>query len=460
LFNFLKTKNQLNNDGNIKEILIIALPLIASHASHTVLTFTDRMFLSWHSPASIAASGPASIFSFAIICLFKGTGAYVSTIIAQFYGAHKSSQISKTFWQGIYFSLFSTILIIALIPVGNIIIDYSGHGSEVIAEEKIYFDILMYGGGLLVLEAVMASFFSGRGQTKVIMYSWAAGAILNVLLDYILIFGKLGIPAMGIAGAGIGTALTHLAVVTAYTIIIFQKKYRRKYRIHRFWRFDNKIFLKLLKFGTPEGLHLFIDVAGFTVFIFFIGAHGEFALAASTITIFVDMLAFMPMIGIGIATAVLVGQYIGKGKKDIAVIVTNNSMKMTAVYGIIIGCLFWFIPELFINMFKGNNHTTFPHISNEALPLFRILPFFLMIDSIHIIFGAALSGAGDTKYKMYVVTLVSALIFVPGEYMILKHWQLPIVYGWWWSIFYLLILGVIYFLRFRQAKWRKIDLIH
>lgn len=455
--NFISPKS---SEGSVKEILAIALPLILSQASHTVLTFTDRMFLSWYSSTSIAASGPAAIFSFSIICFFRGTGSYVSTLTAQFYGAKKSSQISKVFWQGIYLVLISTLLIIALIPVGNVIIDHSGHSSAVIVQEKIYFDILMYGGGLVVLEAVLAAFFSGRGRTKVIMYTWFAGAVLNIIFDYVLIFGKLGVPEFGIAGAGIGTALAHLIVVTVYAVLIFQKKYRHKYRIHLFWRFNRELFFKLIRFGTPEGFHFFIDVAGFSAFIFFVGVHGEFALAASTLTIFVDMMAFMPMIGIGIATAVLTGQYIGKKKKDVAVRVTNNAMMITAFYGLIIGCLFWFIPDVFINCFKGNDHNAFVQITNEAKPLFRILPIFLMSDSLHILYGAALSGAGDTKFKMYVAALSAVFLYVPGEYFILKHWQHPAVYGWWWSILHLLVIGLVYMFRFRSQKWRKIDLIH
>ncbi len=457
---FYKFFNPDSSEGSVKEILLIALPLIASQASHTILTFTDRMFLSWHSSASIAASGPASILSFAIICFFRGTGSYVSPLIAQFCGAKKSAQISKTLWQGVYLFIISSVLIVALIPVGNMIIDHSGHASDVIVQEKIYFDILMYGGGLVVLEAVFASFFSGLGRTKMIMYTWLGGAILNIIFDYILIFGKCGLPAMGIAGAGIGTALTHFIVVIAYCFVIFKKKYRRKYRIHLFWRFNTSLFVKLVRFGTPEGFHFFIDIAGFSAFLFFIGAHGKYALAASTLTIFVDMMAFMPMIGLGIATAVLTGQYIGKKKKGVALLVTSNSMKITAFYGIVIGCLFWFLPDLFINCFKGDDLDAFVQITREAKPLFRILPFFLIIDSIHIIFGAALAGAGDTKYKMYVAALSSTLVFVPGEYFILKYWDLPVVYGWWWSVLHLTIIGVIYLLRFRSQRWRKFDLIH
>lgn len=447
-------------EGGPREILMIAFPLIASHASHTVLTFTDRMFLSWHSPHSIAASGPAAILSFTIICFFKGVSSYVSTLIAQNYGAKKTSRISKSLWQGLYFSAMSAVALVALIPVGNFIIRHSGHGEDVIELEIRYFSILMFGGGLVVLEGALASFFSGLGRTKVIMYIWVAGALINIGLDYILIFGKLGLPELGITGAGIATVSTQFIIAVIYFALIFQKSHRIRFRIHKLRQFNKELFFKLIKYGVPEGTRYFLDIAGFSAFLFFVGTHGDVELAASTMTIFVDMMAFMPMLGIGIATSILVGQYIGKGKKDVAVIVTKNSVKISAIYGAIIGSLFWFYPELFINIFKGDDAESFAMVSAAAIPIFKILPFFLMADALNIILGAGLSGAGDTRFKVYAALIVSICFFVPGEFLILRHWNMPVTYGWWLASVNLLILGSVYMIRFKQGKWKRIDMIY
>jgi MATE family multidrug resistance protein len=283
--------------------------------------------------------------------------------------------------------------------------------------------------------------------------------VINILLDYILIFGKCGLPALGIVGAGIATLLSHVLVLIIYACLIFRVKYRKEYRIHRIWQFDTHIFMKLIKFGIPEGFHFFVDIAGFSAFIFFIGSYGSIELAASNIVIFVDMMAFMPMVGIGIATSILVGQYIGKNRKDISIIITNNSMKITAIYGTCIGLLFCFFPHFFLHFFKGNDEADFSLISSSAIPLFHILPFFLMADSLHIIFGSALSGTGDTKFKMVIAAVLVFFLFIPGEFLILKSWKLPVSYGWWWSTLYLFLTGVIYFVRFRMGQWKKIDML-
>jgi len=455
----IKTKNNNSSEGSMKEILTVAFPLIIASATHTVLTFTDRMFLSWYSADCIAASGPASILSYSFICFFIGTGTYLNTIIAQYFGAKKRFYITKSLWQGIYFGFLSSVAIVMLIPLGNMLIDHSEHCNKVIILEKSYFSLLMYGGGLVVMGSVFSSFFSGRGRTRPVMIITLISTIINIILDYFLIFGKFGLPDLGIVGAGIATLLSHIIVLIIYASLIFRKKYHKRYRIYRIRQFDKKIFMKLIKFGTPEGFHYFVDIAGFSVFIFFIGSYGSIELAASNIAIFVDMMAFMPMVGIGISTSILVGQYIGKNRKDVSMVITNNSMKITALYGMFIGLLFWFFPHFFVNFFKGKDVDTFSLITSSTIPIFHILPFFLMADSLHIIFGSALSGAGDTKFKMVIATVLVFFFFIPGEFFILKSWKLPVSYGWWWSSVYLLVTGVIYLLRFRQGQWRSIDMI-
>ena len=446
-------------EGNIREILHVALPLVASNALHTILTFTDRMFLSWYSPTSIAASVPASLLSFTFTCFFLGTGQYVSVLIAQFFGAGQNEDLAKSLWQGIFFTVMAAFIITLFIPLGNLIIDHSGHSALVIADEKIYFDILMLGGGLIVASAVLSSYFSGRSRTKIVMYLAMMGAVLNILFNYVLIFGKLGFPSMGIRGAGIATVSAAGMVVAAYVLLIFLGKDKKTYPLIRVFGFDKRIFFKLIRFGIPNGFQFFVDLATFSAFIFLIGLQGDAVLAASNIVLSVNMLAFMPMMGIGMATSILVGQYMGKGKPDIVIKVTYRTLKMAYIYGVSIGITFLFFPDFFLNFFKGENSSTFSMIQAEAIPLFRILPLFLLCDCTAIVFGNTLNGVGDTRFKMWYVIAIACLLFAPGESLILGYLRLPVIYGWGFCIFYIFCFGLGFYLRFKQGKWREIDMV-
>lgn len=455
----LSQKWHQTGEGSFREILKVSLPLVASTTSHTIMTFTDRMFLSWYSPAAIAASVPASLLSFTFICFFLGTGQYVNVIIAQFFGAERNEELARSLWQGIYFALMAAFIIVLCTPLGTFIIDHSGHSTQVIAEEKAYFQVLMFGGGLIVMTAVLGSYFSGRSQTKIVMYLSLMGAILNIIFNYVLIFGKLGVPSMGIRGAGIATVSASAFVVFAYIILILIGRDRHQYPVTRLIGFNKRIFVKLIRFGAPNGFQFFMDLSTFSVFIFLIGVQGDTVLAASNIVLSVDMLAFMPMVGLGQAIGILVGQCMGRRLPDIAVTVTHRALMMAVFYGVAIGIAFFFFPQFFVSFFRGEDAGSYDAIQEAAIPIFRILPAFLLCDCFANIFGGALGGVGDTRFKMWIIIALSVFLFAPGELLILGYWKLPVVYGWLFCTFYIFLFGSVLYLRFRQGKWREIDMI-
>ena len=464
LYSLQRDKNTqpdlIYNMKHFREILRVSLPLVVSTASYTVLTFTDRMFLSWYSPEAIAASVPAMILSYAGICFFMGTGQYTNVLIAQFFGASLDKDVARSLWQGIYFSIISSLILLLFIPLGKYIIDISGHGIEVITLEKAYFEILLTGGGLVVLNGVLSSYYSGRGKTKIIMYISFVGAAINIFLNYILIFGRFGFPELGIEGAGIATVTSNFAIAIIYLAFIFLGKDRRFIPITKLVSFNWRIFYKLLRFGAPNGFQQLIDITSFTVFIFLIGLHGDHILAATNIVLSINMLAFMPMLGFGQAAAILVGQYIGKNEKESVLSITSDTLKVAFIYGIGIGLLFLFFPEFFIQFFKSADTVSFQKISDAAIPLFMILPAFLLSDTVAIIYGSVLGGTGDTKFKMWFSVLLSSFLFVPGEVLILKTFGFSAIIGWLWITFYLTLMAFVFWMRFKTGNWRKIDMIH
>ncbi len=169
--------------GGYREVLRVAIPLVLSTASLTVMLFVDRIFLSWYSQTAVAASTPGGITYFTICSFFMGTAQYVNAIVAQHHGAGEKSACARAVWQGILFSFLAAPVILAMIPLGRLALDWSNHGPDLIPLEKQFFSILMMGGMLLPLNAALSSFFSGRGRTKVVMWGNIAGNAANALLD-------------------------------------------------------------------------------------------------------------------------------------------------------------------------------------------------------------------------------------------------------------------------------------
>ena len=224
-------------------------------------------------------------------------------------------------------------------------------------------------------------------------------------------------------------------------------------------KLDFTMLKRLLRFGLPNGISFFLDIASFSAFIFLIGNAGKATMAASNIVLSIEGLSFMPVLGIGIATSTLVGQYIGRQRKEVAIKAAYSCLKLTLAYAISIGVLFVFVPEIFVGLFTRVNPEEFTEIAGHIYPMMKILAFFIFFDAISITFASTIKGAGDTKFQMIMSILCAWLLFVPGIYVILQIYSLPVKFAWLWATFYLAVLALIFFLRFKSNRWQKIDVI-
>ena len=176
--------------GSVGLLLRIAIPLIITTSSASIMQFTDRMFLSWYSADALAACLPAGLISFSMVSFFMGTCGYTSVFVANYYGQRRYARLSVALWQGVLVGAFFGLIIAALVPLGLFFIDLSSHAPEVKELEKQYFTILTLFGGFTIINNALAGFFSGQGKTGVTMLVNLAGNVLNIALSYAMIFGK------------------------------------------------------------------------------------------------------------------------------------------------------------------------------------------------------------------------------------------------------------------------------
>ena len=451
----------MSGPGGYVEVVKVAGPLIAATASITVTLFADRMFLSWYGQAAVAAATPAGITFFTICSLFMGTAQYVNTIVAQHYGAGDYRACSRAVWQGMIFSAAAAPLILACIPLGSLIFNWGGHGEKLIRLENQYFSILMMGGMLLPVHASLAAFFSGRGKTWIVMWGHVLGNAANIVLDYILIFGRLGFPEMGIRGAAIASAVTMIIPAVFWLTLILSARYQEKYKTRKEFRFDRRLFSMLLRFGGPSGVQFFLDVAAFAVFVILIGRLGEHELAASNNVLSIEMLSFLPMVGMSIATATLVGNYIGSQQLHLAEQSVSSALKLALGYMIIMATLFVTIPEVFLSIFRSDMHAheSFEAIMDKGVIILRLVAIWTLFDTLFIIYSGALKGAGDTRFAMWAQIILAWVLFVPPVYIIIEYLQLGLIYAWAWGAFYIIVIGLVFWRRYRSGRWKEIQML-
>ena len=453
-------KTRWNGPGGYREVLVIAIPLILSTATWSIQHFVDRMFLTWYSPEAIAAAMPAGMLNFSMTSIFMGTAGYLSTFVAQYYGAKRYHRIGPVLWQGVYVSLLGGFVIVCAIPFAEPVFRLVGHSPLVQQDEVAYFQILCLGGGAYSASYALSGFFSGRGKTWPVLWVNAVTTVVNLVLDYALIFGHWGFPELGIRGAGIATVVAGVFSLLMFFALLCSGSNNDTFHTIKGWRLERDLFVRLLRYGSPSGVQFFLEMAGFTAFVLLVGRLGITSLAATNIAFNINTLAFMPMIGCGIAVSVLVAQYLGGDKPDRAESVVYSGFHLTLIYMISIAAAYVLVPDVFVAPFALRaDPGEFSEIYGYSIILLRFVAVYSVFDTLNIIFCSAIKGAGDTRYVMLITVMLSVFLLIVPVYLAVVIFEFGLMVAWVFATAYIILLGLIFYFRFLGGKWKTMRVI-
>jgi MATE family multidrug resistance protein len=453
--------HQHHEPGGYREVIKIAWPLVVSMGSFTIMQFVDRMFLAWHSSISIQAALPAGLLSFTFICTFMALCGYANTFVAQYHGAGDPEGCSRSTAQAAWLAIFTWPILLAILPLGLWFLTVSNHAPPVMAEEKTYFTILTAGGVVVPLGAAISSFFTGRGETRTNMLATMAGNAVNIVLDYLLIFGAWGAPELGIKGAAIATVIAGLVTPGILFLIYFSKKYDAIYKTRNNLKVQTTLMFRLIRFGLPSGFNMLMEIASFSLFILITGRLGELSLAVSNMALSINTVAFLPLIGLSIASGTLVGQYQGRGDSITAAKAAVKSVLLGVMYVSIIGLTYIIFPSVYFSAFtlNANGGFTIDEIMLTGRWLLVLMACWGVMDAGNVIFAGALKGAGDTKFVLIYSTVMAWGMLVPGVLLIVLVFNGGLLVMWTWALLYVGVLALGYTLRFRGGKWKSIQVI-
>ena len=283
------------NKETLRELMIIALPMVVSQGAFAVMIFTDRYFMSQIDPMHMAAAlggGVATFFSF---CFFSGLFSYANAMAAQYLGAGELGKCSKVVTQGIIMTIMCSPLLVIITYFVADIFAGMGHDPVQVELERTYYIILMMGVVITLAKICISSYFAGIGRTYIVMICDVCGLLINIPLCYVMVFGKLGLPALGIVGAGISTIIATLFALLLFIIFYVRKEHREKFRVMESFRIDWGILRRFLRLGFPSGLELFLNVAAFNLFLLMFQGYGIVEGASAAIVFNWDMLSFVPI---------------------------------------------------------------------------------------------------------------------------------------------------------------------
>ncbi len=436
-----------------KDIWQLAAPIIAGSIAHTLLNLTDTAFLGRVGETELGAAAIAGVYYFVLVMIGMAIGIGSQILIARRAGEGDAIAIGR---------VFDHTFIILIVTAGIMwILLYAFTPflfSKIIDEESIFKaaeDYIHY-RGWAILPALMVAgcrgFFIGIARTKIITLSSVMMLLINALLDYILIFGKAGAPAMGIAGAGLASGLAEL--ITAVFLLSFAF-YRRSFKMYSLFRFNKMTWQEsksLIDLSSPIMVQNLITMGSYFVFFIFIEHMGSRELAISNIVRATYMVLMTPMWGFSSAANSMTSNLIGQGKRDQVFLLLKKIITMSFIFSLAIGLIFVAFPELILRLVTNDLY-----LIKDSLGTFYVTCAAILVFSISLVLFSGVSGTGNTRIALLMET-VNIAIYIIYVYACVFVLNSSLEWVWFSEILYWLLMGLFAWIYLRTGHWRKIKI--
>ena len=437
----------------LRQLLRLAWPVIISRSTQVIVGLADTLMVAHLGSAALAAATAGSLNSVALFIFPFGIVFIVSSFSSQLTGSGDAAGARRFGWYGLLIAGLAQIAVFALLPFLPSLIRSIGYEPAVASGMTAYLTIRLLGTFAAVGMEALGNYYGGTGNTALHMKFNLTAMVLNVVLNWLLIDGHAGFPALGVAGAAWASTI---ATVTAFAgfLLVFLRHGRGfprpALRRSEFWR--------VLRFGTPSGFNWSFEFFAFLAFVnVVVGGLGTVTLAAFMAVIQINSCGFMPTFGIGSAGAVLVGQAIGRGERDAVPGILRLTFLVSAGWMLVIGIGYGALPDVLIAPFQPGGEDAGRFMETGAR-LLVLSAFWQLFDAAGITIGEALRAAGDTAYAMWSRGVLAWCVFLPGAWLTVRNGGGEFG-ATCWLLIYLGLLALVLFLRFRSGAWRKIELV-
>ena len=437
--------------GSYRQVWALAHPAIFTMISQTVMWTVDSAMVGHVGKTELAAVGLGGIFVFTLYSFFIGLTSTVNTFVAQNYGAGDYRKCGMYLWQGLYISLAASIAIYVVRALSPQIVDLLRPDEPVRPLTISYARIRMLSAPFFLVYYTFSHFYRGIGDTRTPLKVLLVAHAVNLVGDYLLIFGKGPFPAMGVDGAAWATTLANVVAAGIFFSLIATRTMRVRYGSLDQKRPRAAELARLYRIGIPIAIHFFLDMGSFLVFSAYIGRMGTEALAVNQIAIQILALSFMPCQGFAIAATTLMGQYIGAGHPHLAMKSASTTLKMGLLYTGLIAVLCVTIPEHLVRIFNSD-----PMVVRLGSAVLYWAALFQAFDAVQFISDGALRGAGDTRVPMLIVVGAAWFLFLPLAYIFGTVLERGVVGAWAGATIYIVVIAVAMFVRLKTGRWKRV----
>ncbi|MEH2166234.1 MAG: MATE family efflux transporter [Nostoc sp.] len=437
---------------------MLAVPLAAAQLAQSATGFVDTVMMGWLGSQTIASGGlGAVIFSFCLL-IVTGIVSAVSPLAAQAYGAGNREKVGTIVRLGLGISLVLGIPITLLLYNGGALLLLLGQDANTVALAEIYLRAIALGFIPALGFTVLKSFLSALLQPQLVIVTVVLGTLFNITANYVLMFGKLGFPALGLAGIGWASTLSLWSMFVALTVYICNQPRFAVYGIfqpssHEAFPLEHRrVVGEIFQVGLPIGGLIAVEAGLFAVVTFSIGRLGTNTLAAHQIALQTISMSFQMALGISLATTVRVGQLAGQNDLVGTRLAGYVGIAIAALSMGVVALAFWLVPKSIISLYIDINNQNNADVVALAVKLLAVAAIFQIVDGVQVTAAGALRGLKDTRIPMLIGIFAYWCVGLFTGYIFGISLGFGAIGFWWGLAIGLAIAAIILTWRFSTRK--------
>lgn len=428
----------------------MAIPLMVSSFIQSVVLITDSSFISRYSTDAFDAVGNGGLIYITFFMALVGMSDGAQIIIARRIGQKNTDAIGRVFGTSVFSHFFLAIALFLFLQfiMPNFLNSYSKHADISLLQGE-YIRIRSYALFFAMISLTINAFFLANGKTWVVLISALITATSNVILDYLMIFGKGGFPEMGLQGAAWASTLADFSGMLFLVIFLIFSKERKQYQLFSHFSFNLASMKELFKIGSPLMFQGFLALATWTIFFTWLEQTGKFELTVSQNVRSIYFLAFVPIWGFAGTTKTYISQYIGRGDLHSLKIIQRRIQFLTLIFLFLFfhGAVFY--PEKLIEMI--NPEQAYIQKSAEILRYISISIFMYGFFSVYF---QTINGSGNTMAS-FMIEILCAIVYLLSSFLLIKVLQVDVLWIWTNEYIYFGTMGILSMLYLKFFDWKK-----
>jgi len=434
-----------------RDVLRMALPISLAILVPQINFITNNIFLGHldENSEALSTAGITGVYYLLFAVVGQGLNNGLQALIARRAGEGRIQEIGKLFSQGMFIAMALAFIGIALTWfIAPTVLSWSLK-SQVLRDEAVKFlRIRIWGLPFLYLYQMRNALLVGTNQSKYLVYGTLAETVVNIVLDYGLIFGHLGLPALGFNGAAYASIAAEASGMLAVFLVIHAKGVSKNLHLYTNWRFDPGNSRLILVQSSPLIFQFTLSILAWTFFYILVEHHGRQALAISN-----TMRNIFGLFGVftwafASTTNAMVSNIIGQKMEDRVIELINKILQLSVGFAVIVALLLNIFPELFLSVYGQDAAFT-----TAAIPVIRVVSSALVMMSFATIWLNAVTGTANTRINLLIefITIIFYCLYV---YMVLQQWNLSIIVGWMSEWVYWGVIFILSYLYIRSGRWK------